>query len=209
MKKKQQEMEGKNKKKRFVELIREMIVKKQKKEQFKIEEELLSGLDGISPNMIMNWKDIHFEENIDSGGSGTIFKGRYKYLNVAIKKINIKFLSLRNLRNVLSELLILDRLKHPNIILVLGFALDDQNNLFIVSELYPEKNFRCFLENNSVSLEKRVRILFEVATALSFLHSMVPPIIHRDIKPENIFITSSHQGVIGDFGIAKELEFTL
>lgn len=53
-----------------------------------------------------------------------------------------------------------------------------------------------------------MKILFEVSKALAFLHSREPPIIHRDIKPENIFITSNHIGIIGDFGIAKEVEFT-
>lgn len=33
-------------------------------------------------------------------------------------------------------------------------------------------------------------ILFGVAKALAFLHSLDPPIIHRDIKPENVFITA-------------------
>ena len=110
------------------------------------------------------------------------------------------------MKNIINELIILDRLKHPNIILVLGFGLDENQNLYIISELYPEKNLKVFIEKNSIDIQKKINLLFEVARALAFLHSLDPPVLHRDIKPENIFISTNHSAVIGDFGIAKEFE---
>lgn len=76
--------------------------------------------------------------------------------------------------------------------------------MYIVSELYPKKNLREYLKENKVSFKEKIKLLFEISRALSFIHSMDPPVLHRDIKPENIFISQDYSAVLGDFGIAKE-----
>lgn len=52
----------------------------------------------------------------------------------------------------------------------------------------------------------KLKILFEIARALNYLHSLNPPIIHRDIKPLNIFIDEESSAKIGDFGLAIEYD---
>ena len=54
-------------------------------------------------------------------------------------------------------------------------------------------------------MEVKFNILFQIARALNYMHTLDPPIIHRDIKPLNIFITSNYSAKIGDFGLAKEI----
>ena len=51
-------------------------------------------------------------------------------------------------------------------------------------------------------LNERVaaQYLREVISAVSYLHSMDPPIIHRDIKPENILLDSNNSVKLADFG---------
>jgi serine/threonine protein kinase len=75
-----------------------------------------------------------------------VFQGQYKFISVAIKKMSLNYLGIKEIKNVLNELVILERLKHPNIMMVLGYSLDTHNNLYLVSELYPEKNLKVFLE---------------------------------------------------------------
>ena len=38
------------------------------------------------------------------------------------------------------------------------------------------------------SLRVRLRIAFDVACALQYLHSLTPPIIHRDLHAGNVFV---------------------
>lgn len=50
----------------------------------------------------------------------------------------------------------------------------------------------------------RFQILFEVASALTFLHNSKPdPIVHRDLKPGNILLDKNYVSKIGDVGLAK------
>ena len=56
--------------------------------------------------------------------------------------------------------------------------------------------------------DKLVRILVQILLALKYVHQK--EIIHRDLKPANIFLTNNRmedQVKIGDFGIAKDLQF--
>lgn len=81
-------------------------------------------------------------------------------------------------------------------------AIDEEYNLYIISELYPEFSLTTYLENNKnkVTIETKLKILFEIARALDYIHSLNPPVIHRDIKPHNIFISSTLNAKLGDFG---------
>ena len=53
------------------------------------------------------------------------------------------------------------------------------------------------------------RLLRDVASGLSWLHSMNPPIIHQDIKPDNIMVSDNGDYMITDFGISTHLKSTL
>ena len=81
-------------------------------------------------------------------------------------------------------------------------AIDEEYNLYIISELYPEFSLTTYLEKNKgkVSLEIKLKILFEIARALDYIHSLNPPVIHRDVKPHNIFISGTLSAKLGDFG---------
>ena len=72
----------------------------------------------------------------------------FKFLEVAVKKINLKTLNYKELNAIFNEILILQRLKHPNIIMLLGLSIDEDDNLYIISQLYPKNNLRNFLLKN-------------------------------------------------------------
>lgn len=53
----------------------------------------------------------------------------------------------------------------------------------------------------------RVRIAWEVASALAFLHNTKPkPIIHRDLKPANILLDHNLVSKIGDVGLSTMVQ---
>lgn len=53
------------------------------------------------------------------------------------------------------------------------------------------------------------KFLFDVSSALAFLHAQHPPIIHQDIKPDNVLIDAIGTYRVTDFGISTNLRSTL
>ena len=57
--------------------------------------------------------------------------------------------------------------------------------------------------------EETWRLIRDVASGLSWLHNMNPPVIHQDIKPDNIMIGENGDFMITDFGVSTHLKSTL
>lgn len=63
-----------------------------------------------------------------------------------------------------------------------------------------------YLNNNSISEREVLKIGIDICRALEVCNQK--KIIHRDVKPENIFVSSTGNFKLGDFGIARTLEKT-
>ncbi|RLN74353.1 hypothetical protein BBJ28_00008614, partial [Nothophytophthora sp. Chile5] len=50
----------------------------------------------------------------------------------------------------------------------------------------------------------KVKIALHVAHALTYLHSLAPPVIHRDLKSSNILLSNDLDAKLTDFGISRE-----
>ncbi|GMF36269.1 unnamed protein product [Phytophthora lilii] len=51
---------------------------------------------------------------------------------------------------------------------------------------------------------EKATIALHVAHALTYLHSLEPPVIHRDLKSRNILLNQMHEAKLTDFGISRE-----
>jgi len=77
-------------------------------------------------------------------------------------------------------------------------------DLFIRMELL--RNLTTQMQEEQMPIEKTVKIGIDICTALELLWDK--KIVHRDIKPSNIFVSSSGDYKLGDFGVARNLEYT-
>ena len=121
------------------------------------------------------------------------------------------FLSTRNSLKHLNlcglQVEILSQLRHPNLVLLLGFCPEIG---CLVYEYLKNGSLedQLFHNNGRQPLHwfLRIQIIFEVSCGLAFLHARTPePIGHRDLKPANILLDRSYAGKIGDVGFAKLL----
>uniref|UniRef100_A0A8C9ZKV0 Serine/threonine-protein kinase DCLK2 n=1 Tax=Sander lucioperca TaxID=283035 RepID=A0A8C9ZKV0_SANLU len=103
-----------------------------------------------------------------------------------------------------SEVSILRRVKHPNIVLLIE-EMDTYSELFLVMELVKGGDlFDAITSSNKYTERDASCMLFNLASAIKYLHSL--NIVHRDIKPENLLVFEHHDGSkslkLGDFGLA-------
>ncbi|XP_026187732.1 serine/threonine-protein kinase DCLK1b isoform X2 [Mastacembelus armatus] len=103
-----------------------------------------------------------------------------------------------------SEVSILRRVKHPNIVLLIE-EMDTHNELYLVMELVKGGDlFDAITSSNKYTERDASCMLFNLASAIKYLHSL--NIVHRDIKPENLLVYEHHDGSkslkLGDFGLA-------
>uniref|UniRef100_A0A453P7U6 RING-type E3 ubiquitin transferase n=1 Tax=Aegilops tauschii subsp. strangulata TaxID=200361 RepID=A0A453P7U6_AEGTS len=69
-----------------------------------------------------------------------------------------------------------------------------------------EDRLACANDTPPLTWQVRTRIIYEMCSALTFLHSNKPhPVVHGDLKPANILLDANLVSKLGDFGICRLL----
>ncbi|CAM6061957.1 unnamed protein product [Sphagnum tenellum] len=147
---------------------------------------------------------------IGTGASGTVFKARIAHngseYEVAIKRLSCDGFSSELNEAFRQEIWRVSTVRHKNIVSVLGYSVQDNSPLLMVTPLHSSR-FKCLYEGENpwLNWQARLKIAVGVAEGLAYLHDGAPEcLVHCDIKPGNIlFDTHSLQAYIADFGIAK------
>ncbi|KAI3968756.1 hypothetical protein MKX01_028906 [Papaver californicum] len=148
------------------------------------------------------WEDFAVGAQIGHGSCGTVYRGLWCGSDVAIKEFFKFEYSDDLLHSFRQEMLLMKRLRHPNILLFMG-AVTSPQHLCIVTEYLPWcwKLFQ-LLRRNSARLDWRRRALM-AAQGMNYLHRCNPPIIHRDLKSSNLLVDKNWNVKVGDFGLSR------
>ncbi|POO02928.1 GPCR kinase [Trema orientale] len=147
---------------------------------------------------------------IGMGGTGMVYKAEIHRPNsaVAVKKLWRSSSDMESGDDLLSEVNLLGRLRHRNIVRLLGY-LHNQTDVMMIYEFMPNGNLGTALHGNQagkllVDWVSRYNIAVGVAQGLYYLHhDCHPPVIHRDIKSNNILLDANLEARIADFGLAR------
>ncbi|MBX9666637.1 MAG: protein kinase [Candidatus Obscuribacterales bacterium] len=144
---------------------------------------------------------------IGSGATSRVFAAFDKHLlkDVAIKILSPQASSQTVLR-FQQEAKVISRLKHPNIVGALDFALNDEVQPYMVMELLGDETLSTLIRRNrKIGLRNLLGIFIQVCSAMSYAHSQ--GVLHRDLKPGNVLIEyvdgSVLKAKVADFGVAK------
>jgi hypothetical protein len=112
----------------------------------------------------------------------------------------------------------LSRLKHSNLIEILGYSNDVKESVCLIYPYFVNGNLEDRLQMRrthhqelvlsstpvtALTVGHRMQILSGVASGLNFLHTRPKPLIHRDIKTPNILLDDSDKPKIADFGLLR------
>lgn len=157
---------------------------------------------------------------VGCGAFGTVYSAweTNKKRKVAIKEYKVRQLSSGVLRAMKTELEIIPRISHPNLVQHFEVFNEIPGKIMLSME---------FLESGSLSnlIDKYHQcrqnipetfvwdITAQMVLALRYLHSPIKEnasgigrIIHRDLKPDNVFLSSTGAVKIGDFNLSRVIE---
>ncbi|XP_010242051.1 PREDICTED: serine/threonine-protein kinase-like protein CCR4 [Nelumbo nucifera] len=106
----------------------------------------------------------------------------------------------------LSELALLSRLNHKNLVRLLGYC-EEANERVLVYEFMDNGTLHDHLHklesSDLMSWPARLKVALDAARGIEYLHNYaVPPIIHRDIKSSNILLDATWTAKVSDFGLS-------
>src|SRR5258706_4178102 len=138
---------------------------------------------------------------LEQGNFAEVYLGAHMYLNTqAAIKVLYGELADQDMEDFLTEARTIARLRHPHIIQVLEFGVEDTTP-FLVMDYAPGGNLRQHHpKGTQLSLETILSYVRQIATALQYAHQ--EQVIHRDIKPENMLLGRNNEVLLSDFGIA-------
>ncbi|WVZ83335.1 hypothetical protein U9M48_030495 [Paspalum notatum var. saurae] len=161
--------------------------------------------------------NFHEATKLGRGGFGTVYKcslpsrKKGEVLEVAVKKFSRD--DNRRYEDFLAEVSVINRLRHKNIVPLIGWSYNKGEPLLIY-EYMPNGSLDQHLFRRSGGKEHqqlalinqlgtRYNMVKDIATGLHYVHHEYEPmVLHRDIKTSNIMVDSTFQGRIGDFGLA-------
>ncbi|CAA0387498.1 unnamed protein product [Arabidopsis thaliana] len=155
-------------------------------------------------------KGFKEKQLLGKGGFGQVYKGMLPGSDAEIAVKRTSHDSRQGMSEFLAEISTIGRLRHPNLVRLLGYC-KHKENLYLVYDFMPNGSLdRCLTRSNTnenqerLTWEQRFKIIKDVATALLHLHQeWVQVIVHRDIKPANVLLDHGMNARLGDFGLAK------
>jgi predicted Ser/Thr protein kinase len=158
------------------------------------------GLATKYGNWFTPFEQLVFEEQLGQGGSGQVFKGKWKSTVVALKVSMTEANS-----SVISELELMMQMRpHPNVVQLFGFSIHPEtDSIVLIIEYCNGGSLQAALESDEILSSQKRQWIQGVANGLAHLHSH--KIVHRDLAARNIML-SHNEPKLTDFGMSRLVE---
>ncbi|KAJ0262847.1 BRASSINOSTEROID INSENSITIVE 1-associated receptor kinase 1 [Hirschfeldia incana] len=146
------------------------------------------------------------------GGFGKVYKGRLADGTlVAVKRLKEERTQGGELQ-FQTEVEMISMAVHRNLLRLRGFCMTPTERLLVYPYMANGSVASCLRERPEsqppLDWPKRQRIALGSARGLAYLHDHCDPkIIHRDVKAANILLDEDFEAVVGDFGLAKLMDY--
>lgn len=158
---------------------------------------------------------ITVSEKVGDGSTAEVFRGSFGGRDIAIKQMNWHKgrMAVLEQRAFDREVGIMPRIKHPNLVQIIGVASLEKPFLIITEYCAGGCCFELLhnmIDEVPLSWPQQHKMCTDVALAMDYLHRFEPQIIHRDLKSLNLLLMKEIKTKddipvvkISDFGIAR------
>eukprot|EP00741_Cyanophora_paradoxa_P022224 tig00021438_g21454.t1 len=143
--------------------------------------------------------ELELAELLGEGSFGKVFLARWNGMSVACKFLQEA--GTDELQAFEKELAVLSRLRHPNVVLLLGASLDPP---MLVTEFCAGGTIEGLIAAagpRGLERDLAYAVALDVARGMQYLHSQA--ILHRDLKTANVLVDKSGRAKICDFGMSR------
>ncbi|XP_010453242.1 PREDICTED: serine/threonine-protein kinase EDR1-like isoform X1 [Camelina sativa] len=164
----------------------------------------INPLLGEAAKWEIMWEDLQIGERIGIGSYGEVYRAEWNGTEVAVKKFLDQDFSGDALTQFKSEIEIMLRLRHPNVVLFMG-AVTRPPNFSILTEFLPRGSLYRLLHrpNHQLDEKRRMRMALDVAKGMNYLHTSHPTVVHRDLKSPNLLVDKNWVVKVCDFGLSR------
>ncbi|XP_024959255.1 BRASSINOSTEROID INSENSITIVE 1-associated receptor kinase 1-like isoform X2 [Cynara cardunculus var. scolymus] len=156
----------------------------------------------------------HFSNRniLGRGGFGKVYKGRLADGGlVAVKRLKEERTQGGELQ-FQTEVEMISMAVHRNLLRLRGFCMTPTERLLVYPYMANGSVASCLRDRPATQAALdwpiRKRIALGSARGLAYLHDHCDPkIIHRDVKAANILLDEEFEAVVGDFGLAKLMDY--
>ncbi|KAI3755276.1 hypothetical protein L1987_55072 [Smallanthus sonchifolius] len=146
------------------------------------------------------------------GGFGKVYKGRLTDGSlVAVKRLREDRTQGGELQ-FQTEVEMISLVMHRNLLRLIGFCMTPTERLLVYPYMVNGSVASCLQDRRDTQAvldwSRREQIALGSAKGLAYLHEQSDPkIIHRDVKAANILLDDEFEAVVGDFGLAKLMNY--
>ena len=153
-----------------------------------------------------NEVQIRRDQSLGEGAWGTVYRGKFRGCDVAVKETHSNIMSDRNLQSFLREAEMASRCRHPCLLQFIG-ATTDERPLVITEIMKCSLRARLYDTRKTPLSEQEITIIsLDVAKALNYLHQKPRPIIHHDVSSSNVLLWrqgGQWRAKVSDYGTAN------
>lgn len=145
--------------------------------------------------------EIEFENELGSGTSAVVYRGRYRGQPVAIKVLKDAAPD----DEFSKELEIMASIRSPNVVFFYGAMFRPKTALVV--EFFKHGSLYDVMRGESSDVlfdwDLVLRLALGGSRAVAALHAWKPVVVHRDLKSPNLLVDDSFNVKVGDFGLAR------